>query len=277
MGPGCRLPARPALHSRTPRHRRRREPRQRPCLGMSGSIGVGRVGIVGLFGCGGGGVIAGGNGCGNGGMGTGYGVRGTGYGARGAASAATTGAVATAAAATHGGGGGGCGGDGDGEGSGSVGGVGGVGGSGGFPWRLGLARATAAAARASTSSSSAAVELAAASGRRWRRRRRAGGEGPQREAEIPQQEGRTPLPRGPDTRNRTSNPDSWVLPGRTTIGGEARSPRARPRHPMGSRGKLRPSGQPREGRQKAARGRRPTLLTRGLWRSSCRIREGPQE
>ena len=82
MGPGCRLPARPALHSRTPRHRRRREPRPRPCLGMSGSIGVGRVGIVGLFGCGGGGVIAGGNGCGNGGMGTGYGVRGTGHGAR---------------------------------------------------------------------------------------------------------------------------------------------------------------------------------------------------
>ena len=82
LGPGCRLPARPALHSRTPRHRRRREPRQRPCLGMSGSIGVGRVGIVGFFGCGGGGVIAGGNGSGNGGMGTGYGVRGTGHGAR---------------------------------------------------------------------------------------------------------------------------------------------------------------------------------------------------
>ena len=82
MGPGCRLPARPALHSRPPRHRRRREPRPRPCLGMSGSIGVGRVGIVGFFGCGGGGVIAGGNGSGNGGMGTGYGVRGTGHGAR---------------------------------------------------------------------------------------------------------------------------------------------------------------------------------------------------
>ena len=31
LGPGCRLPARPALHSRTPRHRRRGEPRQRPC------------------------------------------------------------------------------------------------------------------------------------------------------------------------------------------------------------------------------------------------------
>ena len=52
-------------------------------LGMSGSIGVGRVGIVGFFGCGCGGVIAGGNGSSNGGMGrTGHGVRGTGDGAR---------------------------------------------------------------------------------------------------------------------------------------------------------------------------------------------------
>ena len=47
-------------------------------------IGVGRVGIVGFFGCCGGGIIAGGNGSGSG-MGTGYGVRGTrgtGHGAR---------------------------------------------------------------------------------------------------------------------------------------------------------------------------------------------------
>ena len=29
---------------------------------------------------------------------------------------------------------------------------------------------------------------------------------------------------GPDTRNRTSNPDSWVLPGRTTIGREKAGP-----------------------------------------------------
>ena len=124
-----------------------------------------------------------------------------------------------------GGGGGGGGGGGDGEGSGSVGGVGGVGGSGGFPRRVGVATATAAAARASTSSSSAAaVELAAASRRRRRRRRRAGGEGTQREAESPPQEGRPPS-RGPDTRNRTSNPDSWVLPGRTTIGGSVLSAR----------------------------------------------------
>ena len=79
----------------------------------------------------------------------------------------------------------------------------------------------------------------------------AGGERPQREAESPQQEGRALL-RGPDTRNRTSNPDSWVLPGRTTIGGEVHSHRARPRHPIGRRGKLRPSGQPREGSQTAA-------------------------
>ena len=50
----------------------------------------------------------------------------------------------------------------------------------------------------------------------------AGGERPQREAESPQQEG-LPLLRGPDTRNRTSNPDSWVLPGRTTIGQETHS------------------------------------------------------
>ena len=57
---------------------------------------------------------------------------------------------------------------------------------------------------------------------------------------------------GPGTRNRTSNPDSWVQPGWTTIGGEVHSPRARPRHPMGSRGKLRPSGQPRDGGQTAA-------------------------
>ena len=35
-----------------------------------------------------------------------------------------------------------------------------------------------------------------------------------------QQEGSAPAA-GPDTRNRTSNPNSWVLPGRTTIGGEA--------------------------------------------------------
>ena len=131
--------------------------------------------------------------------------------------------------------------------------------------RVGVAMATATAARASTSaaSASAAAELAAASRRRRRQRwRRAGGEGPQREAETPLQEGRTPLPRGPDTRNRTSNPDSWVLPGRTTTGGEARCPRVRPPHPMGSRGKLRPSGQPREGGQTAGRGRRTTLLTR---------------
>jgi len=31
---------------------------------------------------------------------------------------------------------------------------------------------------------------------------------------------------------------SWVLPGRTTIGGSAHSPRARPRHPTGSRGRI---------------------------------------
>ena len=138
--------------------------------------------------------------------------------------------------------------------------------------------ATATAARASTSaaSASAAAELAAASRRRRRQRsRRAGGEGPQREAETPLQEGRTPLPRGPDTRNRTSNPDSWVLPGRTTTGGEARSTRARPPHPMGSQGKLRPSGQPREGSQTAVRGRRGSLLTRRLWRKSCRLRVRP--
>jgi hypothetical protein len=49
-------------------------------LGMSGTT---RHGIVGVFGCSGGGVIAGGNGSGNGDMGTrgyGYGVRGTGLG-----------------------------------------------------------------------------------------------------------------------------------------------------------------------------------------------------
>ena len=207
----------------------------------------------------------------------GHGVRGTGHGARSAASAAATGAVATAAATT----------------------------TAAAAAAAAVAVATARVVGALAASAASAVvpafhggwgwrrrrprrrgrrrrrrrrrwSWAAASRRRRRRRRRAGGEGPQREAESPQQEGRT-LPRGPDTRNRTSNPDSWVLPGRTTIGGEARSPRARPRHPMGSRGKLRPSGQPREGRQKAARGRRPTLLTRGLWRSSCRIREGPQE
>ena len=51
------------------------------------------LGIVGFFGCGGGGVIAGGNARGNGDMGTGG--TGTGYGARGgaSASAAATGAV----------------------------------------------------------------------------------------------------------------------------------------------------------------------------------------
>ena len=71
--------------------------------------------------------------------------------------------------------------------------------------------ATATAARASTSaaSASAAAELAAASRRRRRQRwRRAGGEGPQREAETPQQEGRTPLPRDPTrcTVRRPSRP-----------------------------------------------------------------------
>ena len=219
-------------------------------LDMSGSIGVGRVGIVGFFGGCGGGIIAGGNGSG---MGTGYGVRGTGYGARSAASAAATGAVATAAAAT----------------------------TAAAAAAAAVAVATARVVGALAASAASAVvpafhggwgwrrrrprrrgrrrrrrrrrwSWAAASRRRRRRRRRAGGEGPQREAESPQQEGRTPLPRGPDTRNRTSNPDSWVLPGRTTTGGEARSPRARPPHPMGSRGKLRPSGQPREGGQTAA-------------------------
>ena len=244
-------------------------------LDMSG-IGVGRVGIVGFFGGCGGGIIAGGNGSG---MGTGYGVRGTGYGVRGTERGVGCGdrGGGDGGGGDDGGGGGG-GGGGDGEGSGSVGGVGGVGGSAGFPWRVGVATATAAVARASTSSASSAVELgggvaasASAASAGWRR-------GASARGRIPAAGGAYPaLPRGPDTRNRTSNPDSWVLPGRTTIGGEARSPRARPRHPMGSRGKLRPSGQPREGRQKAARGRRPTLLTRGLWRSSCRIREGPQE
>ena len=47
--------------------------------------------------------------------------------------------------------------------------------------------------------------------------------------------GACPRATGPDTRNRTSNPDSWVLPGRTAIGGSAHSPRARPRHHTGSR------------------------------------------
>ena len=74
-------------------------------------------------------------------------------------------------------------------------------------------------------------------------------------------------------RHEESNlkPRQRVLPGRTTTGGEARSTRARPPHPMGSQGKLRPSGQPREGSQTAARGRRGSLLTRRLWRKSCRL------
>ena len=108
--------------------------------------------------------------------------------------------------------------------------------------------ATAAAARAAASSaSSAAVERAAAKAAAAAATVvGAGGERAQREAESPQQEGQALL-RGPDTRNRTSNPDSWVLPGRTTIGGEVHSRRARPRHPIGRRGKLRPSGQPNGG------------------------------
>jgi len=113
--------------------------------------------------------------------------------------------------------------------------------------------ATAAAARAAASSaSSAAVGRAAAKAAAAAATVvGAGGERAQREAESPQQEGRALL-RGPDTRNRTSNPDSWVLPGRTTIGGEVHSLRARSRHPIGRRGKLRPSGQPREGSRTAA-------------------------
>ena len=116
-----------------------------------------------------------------------------------------------------GGGDGGCSG-GDGEGSGSVGGVGGVGGSGGFPRRVGVATATAAVARASTSSSAASAG--------WRRRRGVifggvGGLAARGLSARPNPRSRRGfLPRGPDTRNRTSNPDSWVLPRRTTIGGE---------------------------------------------------------
>jgi len=144
-------------------------------LDMSGSIGVGRVGIVGFFGGCGGGIIAGGNGSG---MGTGYGVRGTGYGVRGTERGVGCGdrGGGDGGGGDDGGGGGGGGGGGDGEGSGSVGGVGGVGGSAGFPWRVGVATATAAAARASTSSASSAVELgggvaasASAASAGWRR------------------------------------------------------------------------------------------------------------
>ena len=134
----------------------------------------------------------------------------------------------------------------------------------GFSRGGGVATAKAAAARVTTSAAAAAVELAVAARRRRRRRRRAGGEGHQREAETPQHRSlsETRYAAGPDTRNRTSNPDSWVLPGRTTIGREKSRPRARPRHPIGSQGKLRPSGQPREGGQTVARGRGGTLLTR---------------
>merc|ERR1712086_172797 len=61
----------------------------------------------------------------------------------------------------------------------------------------------------------------------WRRRRGVGGGGVGGLAARglsarpnPRSRRGGPLPRGPDTRNRTSNPDSWVLPRRTTIGGE---------------------------------------------------------
>jgi len=64
--------------------------------------------------------------------------------------------------------------------------------------------------------------------------------------------GADPLPR---PRHEESNLEPRQLGAAgvwTTIGGEARSHCARPRHPMGSRGKLRPSGQPTEGGQTAA-------------------------
>ena len=81
--------------------------------------------------------------------------------------------------------------------------------------------------------------------------------------------------RGDPTRGIEPRTPIAGAAGTTTIGRKARSPRARPRHPMGSRGKLRPSGQPREGGQTAARGRRGSLLTRRLWRKSCRLRVRP--
>jgi hypothetical protein len=82
---------------------------------------------------------------------------------------------------------------------------------------------TVTAVRATTSASAASVvELAVASRRRGVGVSDGGGglaarvlsawPTPRSSRGVP------PRAAGPDTRNRTSNPDSWVLPGRTTIG-----------------------------------------------------------
>ena len=76
----------------------------------------------------------------------------------------------------------------------------------------------AAAASAASSAASAAASASALASTGWRR-------GPTAcQADTPWQEESNLRATGPDARNRTSDPDSRVLPGRTTIGRENAGP-----------------------------------------------------
>ena len=80
------------------------------------------------------------------------------------------------------------------------------------------AAATAVRKAAAASAASAAASAAALASTGWRR-------GPTAcQADTPWQEESNLRATGPDARNRTSDPDSRVLPGRTTIGRENAGP-----------------------------------------------------